>query len=248
MKKVVIIGGAGTVGKILANDLSSVYRIVIIDQTPLEIDGVEFIHGDATNYHELMSKIPRDTNTIINLLKIDTNGPIEEINHFDSMTNVYFKATYYILMIAATFEIPKVIFASSNHVTDYYEKNGDSLLGREINVNDYPKMRSVYGLLKLASEQAGFIFSINHNISVINIRIGSVPSKNEKIAIQQDPRLKKTIFTDDDVAQLFRNAIEAKVKFGTYYGVSNNCGKPWDMTSAEEELGFKSLINSDDLL
>ncbi|MDQ0255950.1 nucleoside-diphosphate-sugar epimerase [Evansella vedderi] len=140
------------------------------------------------------------------------------------------------------------IFASSNHVTDYYEVEGKSLLGREINVNDYPYMKSVYGLLKLASEQAGFLFTQHRSMSCINLRIGSVPPEEETIAIKKHPRLKKTLLTDKDVIGLFTAAIESNITYGTYYGVSDNEEKPWDTTNVLEELKYKSVSNVDDIL
>ncbi len=59
---------------------------------------------------------------------------------------------------AARLGIQKVIFASSNHVTDRYEKDGHSLLGREITADDVPATINVYRILKFASEQLGSLF------------------------------------------------------------------------------------------
>lgn len=189
MKKVVIIGGAGTVGKVISQGLSKDYEIIIMDSNVT--DDNNCIKIDATNYDDLVDGIPGDTDCIINLLKTDTNHPIEEIDVFNQMTEVYFKASYYILMIANQHRIPKVIFASSNHVTDVYEREGNSTLGREIRVDDYPFMKGLYGVLKLATEQLGFIFSYNeNNLSVVNIRIGSVPPKEKSVG--ENSRLKKT--------------------------------------------------------
>ncbi|MBU9711620.1 NAD-dependent epimerase/dehydratase family protein [Evansella tamaricis] len=247
MKKVILIGGAGTIGKILSKGLMNNYQVVIMDKDTKHLESANCIQLDATNYHELITKIPEDADVIINLLKVNTEGPIENKDNFDVMTDVFFKATYYILLVAEKIGISKVIYCSSNHVTDYYEEDGNSLLGREITVNDYPYMKSVYGLLKLASEQAGFLFS-QRSLSVLNIRIGSVPPKKEHVAIQEKPRLKKTLLTTDDVIGLFLAAIEADVTYGTYYGVSANPGKPWDTSNLMKELNYQSKRNVMDLL
>ncbi|MDL4840267.1 NAD-dependent epimerase/dehydratase family protein [Aquibacillus rhizosphaerae] len=247
MKKIVLIGGSGTVGTRIANGLSDKYEIVVMDTKASPNKNCDFIRVDATNFQDLQSNLPKDTSCIINLLKTDTDSPIENIDVFQQMTRVFFESTYYILMVANQFNIPKVIFASSNHVTDYYEEEGNSIFNRDINVSDYPSMKGLYGVLKLASEQLGFIFSNNAKLSVINIRIGSVPPKVSKKDLKENERLTKTLLTDVDLVELFKDAIESTINFGTYYGVSDNPDKPWDTANATIELGFKSMMNSNDI-
>ncbi|WP_163580565.1 NAD-dependent epimerase/dehydratase family protein [Gracilibacillus saliphilus] len=237
MKKITIIGGSGTVGDILVEGLQHSYDVLVLDKH-IQNNTATNHYVDATNYDELLSTIPKDTDVIINLLRIDTAHAIEPVEVFDQMTDVFFKATYYIMLIAKEFRIPKVIFASSNHVTDYYEENGYSKLQREITTNDYPYSKGLYGVLKIASEQAGFIFSLDSDLSIINIRIGSVPAQNEQDALKENDRLTRTLLSKKDLVELFSAAIEAKVNFGTYYGVSNNPDKPWDISNAIEELGY----------
>lgn len=246
MKKVVIVGGAGTVGRRIANGIKDKFDVVIMDMSVSQNEGCQFIKTDATNFEELQSNLPQNTYCIINLLKADTNYVIEEWKTFEKMTDVFFKATYNILMAAQSNNVPKVIFASSNHVTDHYENEGYSVLGREINIDEYPYMNGLYGVLKLASEQLGFIFSKNTDVSVINIRIGSVPPHIEQNDLEPSKRLYRTLLTDEDVVQIFEAAIKSKVQYGTYYGVSDNPDKPWNTENAVKELGFKSIKNSKD--
>ncbi|MGP4039270.1 NAD-dependent epimerase/dehydratase family protein [Gracilibacillus sp. D59] len=246
LKKVTIIGGAGTVGDILFEGLHHSYDVLVLDKN---IEGRTKTHQyvDATNLEELASAIPKETDVIINLLRMDTSQAIERAEVFDQMTDVFFKATYYIMLIAKEYRIPKVIFASSNHVTDYYEENGYSKLQREITTNDYPYPKGLYGVLKIASEQAGFIFSLNSDLSIINIRIGSVPGNKEIEALKHNDRLLRTLLSREDLVELFSAAIEANVKFGTYYGVSNNTNKPWDISNAIEDLKYSPIKNTDEI-
>ncbi|QGH36647.1 NAD-dependent epimerase/dehydratase family protein [Gracilibacillus salitolerans] len=237
MKKITIIGGSGTVGDILFERLQNNYDVLVLDKN-IKNNTSTHRYVDATDFKQLASEMPKDTDVIINLLRIDTAHAIEPEEVFDQMTDVFFKATYYIMLIATKYKIPKVIFASSNHVTDYYEENGHSKLEREITTKDYPYPKGLYGVLKIASEQAGFIFSLHSDLSIINIRIGSVPEKNEEDALKHDDRLTRTLLSREDLVEFFSAAIEAKVKFGTYYGVSNNNNKPWDISNAIEDLGY----------
>ncbi|MCT8139613.1 NAD(P)-dependent oxidoreductase [Anaerobacillus sp. CMMVII] len=243
-KKVVLVGGAGRIGTILSKGLHERYEIIVLDKNIREDEG--HIETDATNFDELVDDIPEDADVIINLLATHTNESISDVSKLNDMTDVFFKASYYIFLAAVTLKVPRVIFASSNHVTDYYEVDGNSTLTREINIKDYPLSRSLYGVLKLASENIGHIFADDHGLSIINLRIGSVPD-DEKRSVREKPRLRKTLLSSVDVINLFSAAIETNTHYGIYYGVSDNPGKPWDMKNAKEELGFQSIVNTSDL-
>ncbi|WP_089743900.1 NAD-dependent epimerase/dehydratase family protein [Gracilibacillus ureilyticus] len=237
MKKLVIIGGNGNVGRKLFNGFNEEYQVLVLDHS-VEEETSTFQYVDATNYDHLLEKIPTDTDVLINLLKIDTDKAVENVDEFNKMTDVFFKASYYLMLIAQKYNIPRVVFASTNHVTDYYEDNGFSKLGREITTKDYPAPTGLYGVLKIASEHAAFTFSHNTDLSVINIRIGSVPPDEEQ-AVKKDDRLKRTLLSEKDLVNLFQAAVETDVKYGTYYGVSNNKDKPWDISNAINELGYR---------
>lgn len=243
MKQIVLIGGSGTIGKELCEAWDKKYHLTVIDLKEPEVN-VPFIQADAADREQLKQKIPRTADVVVNLLKFDAENEVEEL---DQMVNIYFKASVYIYEIAVELGIPKVIFASSNHVTDYYEQDGKSLLGREISIHDYPYSRNIYGILKLASENAGHMYANQSPLSVINLRIGSVP-ENEMLKLKQNKRIHYTLLTREDLAKLFTAAVETNSKYGTFYGVSNNRHKPWDMKEAYEQLQYRSEKNANDLL
>jgi len=247
-KKVTIIGGAGTIGSILYQGLRSKYKIVILDKkAPEQAD--DFVEVNATDYESLLHSIPKDSDALINLLTIKSNNDLKDVQEFQNMTKLHFMASFYVLDAAITLGIPKVVYASSNHTTDYYEADGFSTLGREINTDDYPYSNGLYGVLKLASENIGHILSLQaeNNLSLINLRIGSV-HPNEIQAVKENDRLHRTLLTHEDTVQLFDLALRSTVKYGTYYGVSDNPQKPWSTENAYEQLGFISKSNALEVL
>ncbi|WP_026674514.1 NAD-dependent epimerase/dehydratase family protein [Alkalihalobacterium bogoriense] len=247
MKTVVMVGGSGTIGQILTNGLSEKYDVIIMDKKkPIGMKAT-FISVDATDRKDIEAKMPK-ADVLINLLNTETSHSISDVDTFERMTDIFFKASYYLFYTAKQKGIPKVIFASSNHVTDVYELDGVSLLGREITTDDVPRSKGVYGVLKYASEQLGYLFSTEENLSVMNIRIGSVPKGVTKEEVESNERLQKTLLSQTDVVGLFTAAIDSDQSFGTYYGVSDNPGKPWDMALAKKELGFVSHENTTDIL
>jgi len=251
VKKVTIIGGNGTVGRVLAGGLAGEgYEVTVLDlKEPDEKPAVRFVRVDAADYNEVVKSIPLNTDAVINLLAVKPTGDLLDRREFEKMTDIFFKATYTILRAAAELGVPKVVFASSNHVTDVYEKNGDSLLGRKINTDDYPHSKSLYGLLKLASENLGYLFSHQSDakVSVINLRIGTA-AENEQETLRAKPRSKKTLLSHPDLVQIFKAAIESGKTYGTYYAVSDNKGRPWSIDSAIRELGFKPKVSTSDIL
>ncbi|MCA1036680.1 MULTISPECIES: NAD(P)-dependent oxidoreductase [Bacillus] len=247
-KKITLVGGSGTIGTVLYNGLSSKYDIVILDKKKPE-QTAEFIQTDAADYEDLVENIPKDTDVLVNLLTIKTDNDLENLKEFHMMTSIHFIASFYILHAADSLGIPKVVFASSNHAADYYEKDGYSSLGREITPQDFPISIGLYGVLKYASEGIGRIMARNENnrLSVINLRIGSV-LPDEKEAVKEDDRLHRTLLSHEDAVQLFDLAIQSTVKNGTYYGVSDNADKPWSTETAWKELGFVSKKNAQQVL
>jgi NAD+ dependent glucose-6-phosphate dehydrogenase len=246
-KKVTIIGGAGTIGTILYKGLSDKYDIVILDKNVPE-QAEDFVEVDATNFEMLLRSIPKDSEALINLLTIKTENDLKDVQNFLDMTNIHFISSFYVLHAAITLGIPKVVYASSNHTTDYYENSGFSSLGREINTYDYPCTRGLYGVLKFASENIGNLMACQtDNLSLINLRIGSVHPDEHK-AVKEDERLIRTLLSHKDTVQLFDLAIQSTVRYGTYYGVSDNPSKPWSTESALRELGFVSKVNSVEIL
>lgn len=173
MKKVLIAGGNGVIGRLLAEGLRSDYEVTVLDKDHFN-DTASSIQADAANYDELLKKIPKDTDVILNLLAVKIKYDVMDIAEFEKMTDVFYKASYYLCRAAAELGTEKLVFASSNHVTDVYEKDGRSLLGREITTSDYPLSKNLYGVLKLTSEQIGHLFYLENKLSVINLRIGTV--------------------------------------------------------------------------
>lgn len=246
-KKILIFGGLGVIGKILLDGLSREYNLVVADMMEKYINNnVDYIFIDASNYEQCLSKIPRDVDVIINLIGIDEQPCIVSSEMMSKMIDVYLKATYNICLVASTIGIKKVILASSNHVTDYYEKNGYSLLNREIKVTDYPYSNSLYGVLKLSAENIGFMFTSNTNLSIINIRLGTVRF-DEAEALCENERFKRTLLSKVDAVELFKKSVETNIKYGIYYGVSDNPYKPWDIDNAIKEIKYMPKVNSNDI-
>jgi NAD+ dependent glucose-6-phosphate dehydrogenase len=247
-KNILLLGGLGTIGKILTRGLSSnKYNLIISDKYENRNKLKNYLKIDVTHYDELIKKIPKNIDVIINLIALPDKDEIVNNKTMNDMVNLYIKGVYNVFLAAMNLRVNKVIYASSNHVTDYNEKDGKSLLGRKIKTTDYPHSKSLYGCLKLCGESIGFAFHVNCNLSVICLRIGTVRSQ-EYPELLKNERYNRTILSKYDTIELFDKSISSDIEFGIYYGVSDNPNRPWSIKNAIDELGYMPMYNSLDIL
>ena len=128
--------------------------------------------------------------------------------------------------------VKRVIFASTNHVTGFYEQEG---------VYTTPELPerpdSLYGVSKAFGEDLGRYYVDEHGLEVICLRIGSFQPDSAVIERQGD-RILSTWLSHRDCVQLVWRGIEADVRFGIYFGISANTRAYWDIQSARQELGY----------
>ncbi len=248
MKNILLVGGMGKIGKVLREGLPSYYWISVADVCgrPEDFSGPHF-QVDASEFNALSTAVQGDFDVLVNLAGMDYQPDLVDAPTFLQMASVYLNCSYNSLLLAKERGIARVVLASSNHVTDHCEKEGKSLLGREITESDYPLSDGVYGSLKLYAEALGHAFAVNTDVSVICLRIGSVVL-DERKSLLENPRFRHTLLSHEDTTELFRCAFEADVGFGVYYGVSDNPGRPWSLARTISELGFKPRQSAADIL
>ena len=236
VKKVIITGSEGLIGKLLMNNLNE-YKLYGIDK--IDIVKERYYKADISDYDALKKIFDEiDGLDVIIHLAADKrlNAPWQSIlkNNIIATRNIY--------EMARIFKIPKVIFASSNHVTGGYEKIEGIYEGKiKIIPSLHIRPDSYYATSKAFGEAIARQFYEVYGISSICLRIGSViedddPTKNERLAA--------TWLSHRDLIQLFKKSIEADVKFGIYYGVSNNDKSFWSISNAKKDLGYEPVDNA----
>lgn len=247
-KRVLLLGGLGVIGRILWRSLAKEYQLLVGDLAPSPVyDGIPYRQIDLTDYEALCNNIPKGTYAIINLIGMPRQERVVDVHTFKEMMAVYAEGSYNVLQAACVTGVEKVILASTNHVTGMSEQEGLSLLGKEIDLSTYPKPDDIYGGFKLAQESWARVVSDVTDLSVICLRIGTVV-ENECEGLRKNKRFRRTLLSQVDCVELFKCAIEANVKFGIYYGVSDNPERPWSIRNAVDELHYKPIRNSEKVL
>lgn len=143
------------------------------------------------------------------------------------------RGAYNVYEAARIQAVPTVLYASTNHVTGYYEKNG------LVSHPDAPvRPDSLYGAGKAFGEALGRYYSDHHGLRVICLRIANFANE-ESPGRTYGPGESRWL-SPRDLAQLVWRSIESThVRFGIYYGVSGGSHLKWDLANAAEELGYR---------
>lgn len=229
-KSIVITGSKGLIGNVIIPSLRSDFIVYQIDKR--RCNEVRYFKADISNIKQL-NKVFQQTkkvNAIVHLAadsraEADWNSVLE--NNIIGTRNVFECARYY--------KISKVIFASSNRVTEGYEKNNFFNKKQLIKITDAVRPNRNYATSKMFGETIARQYYELYGISFICLRIGSVLADDDP---SYNPRHLKTWLSHRDLIQLFCKSLLSKVPFGIYYGVSNNKGRFWDISNAKKDLGY----------
>ena len=138
--------------------------------------------------------------------------------------------------------VKRVVFASTNHVTGFYEQEG---------MYTTPEMPvrpdSLYGASKAFGESLGRYYVDRYGLEVVCLRIGSFQPDSAVVERRSD-RILSTWLSHRDCVHLVQRSIEADVRYGIYYGISGNTRAYWDLQNARQELGYTPQDNSEHLV
>ncbi len=237
LPKLLITGCNGLVGKILWDHL----------ENDFELYGLDLSYGASSEkiFQADISK-PEQVNSVFNQIPslayiVHLAGDPRVEADWDSVFANNIGGTKNIYEAARLAGVKRIVFASSNHATGAYEGFPPNLHTKTnpapITVRDAIRPDSFYGVSKAAGEALARMYFELHGLESICLRIGSVTKDDDPNA---DPRYQSTWLSHRDLIQLVRKSLLAEIKFGIYYGVSNNKKRFWDISNAEAELGYES--------
>jgi uronate dehydrogenase len=241
MKRVLITGAAGRIGKTLAEHLGERYALRLLyhrtipdehaeaaarareSGAPVALaDGRSDVFVADAQDLAAMQRACTGVDAVVHMAGDPrVPAPWESIlaNNIVGLRNTY--------EAARLAGVRKIVFASSNHATGVYEQR------RVYTTPDMPvRPDSYYGVSKAFGEALGAHFSDEFGMSIICLRIGS---------FQERPRNERHLATwlsERDAAQLVWRSIESDVPFAIVYAISGNTRAYWDISSARELLGY----------
>lgn len=220
---ILITGSNGLIGKILRKNLSDEFDIVGLDKND---GGDKYAKVDISNYADLDAAF----NKMVSVdCMVHLAADPRENADWESVLRNNIIGTRNIYECARQYDIGKVVFASSGHVTGSY---GTSHL---VTAHDPVRPDGDYGSSKAFGEIIARQYADLYGIKSICLRIGWVMRDDNPTV---DERAMKMWLSHRDLVELVRKSILSDIDFGVYYGVSNNSSRFWSISNAEKELGY----------
>jgi nucleoside-diphosphate-sugar epimerase len=235
LPKLLITGCNGLIGKTLWENLADTFELYGVDLSMNE-NSINVYQGDISDLEQVQGIF----NGIPGLTYIVHLAGVARVEaDWESVSKSNIRGTRNIYETARRSGVKRVVFASSNHVTGAYEGMPPSLHERSnptlITTQDPIRPDSFYGVSKAAGEAIARMYYELYGLESVCLRIGSCTREDDPT---QNPRYISTWLSHRDLIQLVRKSLLSDVKFGIYYGVSNNRKRFWDISNAAAELGY----------
>lgn len=230
MKKVLLTGAAGDIGRRLRKLLPPVYADLRLSdiKVPADLQPQEqFMPADLADL-AAVEKVVDGVDGIIHMGGFSVEGPWETI----LQANII--GCYNLFEAAREAGVRRVIFASSNHAVGFYRRS------QKIRTDVTVRPDSRYGVSKAFGEALGAMYSDKHGMSVTCLRIGNVgpfPLDIRRLSIWISP---------EDLVQLIGIGLDhPEIGFEILYGASDNASSWWDNSRARK-LGYRPTARSEE--
>jgi UDP-glucose 4-epimerase len=216
VKRVVVTGGSGRVGRYVLRELSAGYDVINADLTESSITG--FIQTDVMNLSSVRAVL-KGADAVIHLAALDYDWGAAPEDYMRVNT----LGTWHVLQAAAEHELHKVVVCSSVSATGLSEMRPD-WTPRYLPVDEAHECRPVhaYGVSKLAIEASALSFARGTQMEVLCVRPVAVVSREtlENYLHFVDEPGRRWLFyyvTAEDLARGFRLALElAGLRYGLF--------------------------------
>jgi len=237
--RLLITGINGLIGTILRKALEGEHEVYGIDLEGEFSDRV--LSVDISEYEQTAEAIKHfgELDVIIHL----AGNPRVDAS-WESVLKANIIGTRNLFEAARELHVPRVIYASSNHVTGAYHGFEPNLYKYTqpgppmISPEDPIRPDSDYGLSKAFGEAVARYYVDRWGIKAICLRIGAVLKDDNPTSQSQNRRI---WLSHRDLLQLVEKSLAADVTFGIYYGISNNKDAFWDISNARADLGYEPV-------
>jgi nucleoside-diphosphate-sugar epimerase len=229
MKRVLITGAAGNMGRLLRPLLRRQDRVLrLADIASIEDPqaGEEAFPADVTD-PDSMAKACQDVDAILHLGGVSVEAP------FDDILAVNVAGTQNVLQAAVASGVGKVLLASSNHAVGFYRRADIPAGASELPDGLPPRPDTYYGWSKAAIESLGALYHHRYGLDVTALRIGTC------FVEPPDTRTLATWLAPQDAAQFVEAWLALpEPGFRIVWAVSDNTRRWWSLSGAQA-LGYR---------
>ena len=229
MKKVLVTGGFGKIGKHFVQNNMDKYIITVADRFINDTtfsNNVNIIKADLSNYESCL-ELCKSIDIVIHLAAI-----VDPVSDSDEILDINIKTTQNIFKAAVISNCDRIIFASSAQTIEGYPTD------IEINKDMLVKPKNIYGVSKCFGEALAAYYSCNNQISTICLRIGAY--EFPKDFTEMNARDLSAFLHPDEFNQLLIGCIETEnIQHEVLNAISDNRYKRLDISEAIEKAGYK---------
>lgn len=237
--RILITGINGLIGTVLRKALEQTHDVYGLDREGDFSDRV--ISADISD-HAQAARVVQQLRPLDAIIHMAGDPSVKAT--WESVLSANIVGTRNIFEAAREFQVPRVLYASSNHVVGAYhgfEPDLNTFTQPEPpKISPYDPIRpdSEYGVSKACGEAIARYYSDRWEIKSICLRIGAVLKDDDPT---RDPQNRKIWLSHRDLIQLVEKSLTTNVLFGIYFGISKNKGAFWDISNAQADLGFQPV-------
>ena len=225
-KRVLITGAAGFVGGILRAHWADRYQLRLADiREIVDPSGHESMQTDITDLQQVRAAC--DGIDVVVHLAAD---PSMQADFYNTLLPLNVIGAYNAFQAAHQAGCERIVFASS--VNAVLGHRGSKPVSWDIPVHPL----NVYGATKCWGESLARVYSSEHNLSSICVRLGSPRFQQDG---DWDPEELNLGISPRDTAQLFSRCVDVEdSSFAIVYGISNHRRSWMDLTSTRIAIGY----------
>jgi uronate dehydrogenase len=232
-ERILLTGPGGRIGPNIVPLLREHFALRLFDAKPLQAEADdEFIQGDVRDFDAVL-KASRDVSAVVHLAAVS-----DEDDFMTRLLPMNIVGTYNVFEAARQAGVRKVLFASTGQTVLFYPK------GEWVTPDMLPRPWTVYACTKLFGEALARLYSDRHGMSMIVMRICYFRAYDDPLLRVPGHDAQREWISPRDLTQLITQGIRSDVKFGIFFGVSNNNGRFWDISNAQELLGYNPEDNA----
>ena len=237
-QQVGLTGANGLIGRVLMRGLAEEYTIKPFTRRPVDFnatlvnfDRPEEVEG-AFEGLEAVIHLAADPSPM---------APWEKVREHN------IEAIYRVCEECRRAGVQRLVFASTNHTQhgntiDTTPETLDPAKKIRMKLSDPPNPDSLYAASKLFGENLGRLYSREHGLEFVGLRIGWIVEADDPTIMVGTPAedyLRAMFLSHRDCIEAHRRALEAEADFLLAYVVSNNGRRVFDLAATRAQLGFE---------
>ena len=242
---ILVTGSAGRIGRAVVNALVA-HRLPVIgyDLMPTPGLGPEQCKTGTLGNASLLQKAAEGARCIIHLAATPDDSrfprgeaPDDGDNFLTEIVPNNIVGTYHVMEAARKADVSRVILASTGQVIDGHLRAGRI----PVNSATPPEPRYLYACGKVFLEAIGQVYSRQHGMTVLAVRLGWCPRPGQEEEFRQSEMGPNVYLSPDDAGRFFLAVVESKSlpKFSIVYATSKPVNREiYDMAETTRITGY----------